>query len=205
MGGYDYLISELFKKEIESHMSKSIIKKAEKRLFERYGITFAQSMTEFEKLEQVLEEYFGKGAKGMIRSILGNLCILKKSTGRADGVVTLHDPKLTEMVLDMLGDNDYRRMLDMLIGKSMTPFEILKKLSIPQASAYRKIDALQKAGLLVEDGKMHVSESGRMASRLTTLYRGLDVKITKNRVTVEIKLNRAMLAKSNVLCSLYSV
>lgn len=205
MGGYDYLISELFKKEIESHLSRNVIKKVEKRLFEKHGITLTQSMTEFEKIEQILEEYFGKGAKGMIRSILGNLCSFKKNTGRADSVVTLHDPKLIEMVLDMLGDGDYRRMLDMLIGNSMTPFEILKKMGIPQASAYRKIDTLQKAGLLVEDGKIHMSESGRMASRLTTLYRGLDMKIVKNRVTVEIKLSRAMLAKSSILCSLYSI
>ncbi len=165
-------------------------------------------MMDFGKLEGILEEYFGKGAKGMMRSILNNLCTFKKNTGRADSLVTLHDPKLAERILDMLGDKDYRRILDMLIGRSMIPYEILKELDIPQASAYRKIDSLVKIGLLVEEGKVHVSSennSGRLASKLTTMYRGLDVKIVKNRVTVDIKLSKSMLSKSSILCSLYSV
>jgi len=59
-----------------------------------------------------------------------------------------------------------------------------------RSPAYRKIDALVRAGLLVEDGNVLQSETGRPAVRLTTLYRGLDMNIIKNRVTVEVKISK---------------
>ena len=85
---------------------------------------------------------------------------------------------MTEMILDMLGDKDYRKILDMLIDKSMTSYEILNKIDIPQASAYRKIEALVNAGLLVEDEKIQ-GNSGRPAVKLATLYHGLDMNVVK--------------------------
>jgi len=205
MGGFDYLIANLLREEIESHLGRKIIKKIEKRLFEKYGITITQSMNDFAKFEDILKEIFGGGSRGMVRSILNNLCSFKKNSGRSDSLVTLHDSRITEMVLDMLGDRDYRIILDMLIGKSLVPYEILKKTNIPQASAYRKIDALVQAGLLVEDGKVLSSETGRPAVKLTTLYRGLDMSIVKNQVTAQVKLSQNMLAKSTILYTLYSV
>lgn len=202
MGGLDYLIADIFRKEIESTLGRNTVKKIEKRLFEKYGITLTESMNDFEKFDHILRETFGRGSKGMLRSILDNLCKVERNKNNR---VTLHDPNLTETILEMLGDRDYRKILDMLIGKSMIPYEILKKIDIPQASAYRKIDALVKAGLLVEDGKVLPSEMGRPAIKMTTLYRGLDMKIVKNRVSVEVNLSKDMLSKSSVLCTLYSL
>jgi len=162
------------------------------------------SVEDFAKFDDVLREIFGGGTHGMIRSVLNNFCSLKKNTGRKDSLVTLYDPKITEMVLEMLGDKDYRKILDMLIDKSLTPYEILKRVKIPQASAYRKIEALVNTGLLVEDGKIP-GNRGRHAVKLTTLYRGLDMNIVKNRVTVQVKISRNMLQKSTIFCTQYSV
>ncbi|QLH07134.1 helix-turn-helix transcriptional regulator [Nitrosopumilus ureiphilus] len=111
---------------------------------------------------------------------------------------------MTEIILEMLGDNDYRKMLDMLIDKSMKPQEILNEIDIPQASGYRKIEALVNAGLLVEDEKIQ-GTSGRPAVKLTTLYRGLNMNVVKNRVTMQVKISRSMLEKSTILSTLYSV
>ena len=111
---------------------------------------------------------------------------------------------MTETVLEMLGDKDYRKILDLLIDKSLTPYEILKKIKMPQASAYRKIETLVNVGLLVEDEK--ISEYvGRPAIKLTTLYRGLDMSIVKNRVTVQVKISKNMLQKSTILSTQYSI
>jgi hypothetical protein len=37
--------------------------------------------------------------------------------------------------------------------------------------------------LLVEDGKVFLSETGRPAIKITTLYRGQDMKIVKNKIS----------------------
>ena len=204
MGGFDSLLSDLLRKEIEASLGKITINKIEKRLFEKYGMSLTESMEDFEKFDDTLQETFGGGSHGMIRSILNNFCHLKKSSGRKDSFVTLYDPTLTEKILEMLGDRDYRKILDMLIDKSMTPYEILKKVKIPQASTYRKIEILVNSGLLVEDSKVS-GNSGRPAIKLTTLYRGLDLNVVKNRVTVQVKISRKMLEKSSVFSTQYYV
>lgn len=204
MGGFDSLLADLLRKDIVSHLGKKTVNKLEKRLFEKYGMTLTETMEDFEKFDDVLSEFFGRGSKGIVRSVLNNFCSLKKNKGKKDSLVTLHDPKMTEMILDMLGDKDYRKILDMLIDKSMTPYEILNKIDVPQASAYRKIEVLVNAGLLVEDEKIQ-GNSGRPAVKLATLYRGLDMNIVKNKVTVQVKISRDMLQKSSILCTLYSM
>ncbi|HEY4680254.1 MAG TPA: helix-turn-helix domain-containing protein [Nitrosarchaeum sp.] len=203
MGGFDSLLSDLLRKETESYLGKNTINKIEKRLFEKYGITLTESMEDFAKLDDVLKEIFGGGSRGMLRSVLNDFCSLKNK-GKKDSLVILNNPKMTEMILNMLGDKDYRKILDMLIDKSLTPYEILDKIDIPQASAYRKIDALVNSGLLVEDGKIS-GEAGRPAIKLATLYRGLDINIVKNKVTVQVKISRNMLQKSTIFSTLYSV
>lgn len=204
MSGMDRLVAEIFRKDIENNLGKKTIRQIEKRLFEKYGITLAESMNDYAKFDVILQEFFGNGSRGMIRSILSNLCKLQKNNNRRDATITLYNPSLTEKILELLGDSDYRKILDMLIDKSMTTYEILDKTDIPQASAYRKIDALVDAGLLIEDQKI-LRNIGRPAIKLATLYRGLDMNIVKNRITVQVKISRNMLQKSSVFCTLYSL
>jgi len=130
MGGFDSLLSDLLRKEIELSLGKKVINKLEKRLFEKYGMTLTESMEDFEKFDDVLREIFGKGALGMIRSVLDNFCSLKRNKGRKDSLVALYDPKIIEIILNMLGDKDYRKILDMLIDKSLTPQEIQNKIAL---------------------------------------------------------------------------
>ncbi|MCV0366013.1 MAG: winged helix-turn-helix domain-containing protein [Nitrosopumilus sp.] len=204
MGGLDLLLSDLLRNGIESFLGRKAIDKIEKRLFEKYGLTLRESMEDFEKFNDVLYEIFGAGSKGMIHSVLSNLCNLKKSKGRKDSLVILHNPNLTEKILGILGDRYYRKILDLLIDKSLTAYEILDRVEIPQASAYRKMEVLIESGLLVEDGRV-LGNRGRHAIRFTTLYRGLDMSIVKNRITVQIKMNKHMLQKSTILSTQYSV
>ena len=192
------LLSDLLRKEIQVFLGKTTINKIEKRLFEKYGITLTESMEDFTKFEEILKEIFGGGGRGMLRSILNNLCNLQKNEGRKDSFVTLHNPKMTEKILGMLGDKDYRKILDLLIDKSLTAYEILDKVEIPQASTYRKIESLMNVGLLVENGRI-TEKSGRPAARITTIYRGLDMKILKNRITIQVKISKNMLQKSTIL------
>lgn len=204
MAGMDCLIAEILRKNIETNLGKKTIRQIENRLFEKYGITLTESMNDFSKFDKVLQEFFGSGSKGMIRSMLNNLCKMKKISGKKDVLVTVHNPNLTETILEMLGDSDYRKILDELIGKSRTTYEILDNLDMPKTSAYRKIEMLVNAGLLVENGKVE-GDSGRPAVILTTLYRGLDVKIIKNKIKVQILLSRNMLEKSTIIGTMYNL
>ena len=205
MGGLDLFLSDLLRKELKSFLGKKMINQIEKRLFEKYDMTLRESMDDFEKFDKTLREFFGTGSKGVVRSVLGNFCKVKKIKGSKNQIILLQDENMTEKILEMLGDKDYRKILDMLIDKPHTTYEILDKTDIPQASAYRKVESLVDAGLLVEDSRVP-GERGRHSVKLTTVYRGLDLNIIKkNKVTVKVRMSKDMLKKSTILTTQYSI
>ena len=64
----DEIIVKSLAELVEKNLSSETITKIKSRLFEKYGITWTQSLEEFEKLSEVLEEFFGHdGAKGLHR------------------------------------------------------------------------------------------------------------------------------------------
>lgn len=66
MPGLDHLISKSLNNIIKENLGVKTIQKIENRLFEKYGISWNQSLEEFEKLDFVLKELFGNiGAKGL--------------------------------------------------------------------------------------------------------------------------------------------
>lgn len=203
MGGSDILLSSILKNEIEKFLSKKVLIKLERRLFEKHNMTLTETMCDFKYLDDVLSEFFGRGSKGIIRSILKNVCKIKTNTRKNDNIIILHDPQITENIVDILGDRDYRNILEQLMDKPLTAYEMLDKISIPMASFYRKIQVLVNMGLLVESEKIQ-GKSGRPAIKLETLYRGLDFNIVQNKITVKIKISQNMMKKSTVLNSLYN-
>lgn len=202
MSGFDTLLSKILKNEIESFLGKKMLIKVERRLFEKHGMTITEAMDNFTNFNDVFVEFFGRGSKGIMRSILNNFCNLKKNERKKDKIIMLTNIEMTEKILDVLGDKDYRKILDLLIDNSLTSYEILDKIDIPQASSYRKIETLVNLGLLVENRKIQ-GISGRPSIKLGTLYRGLDIKIVKNRVTVQVKISKNMMINSTILNTLY--
>lgn len=66
MPGLDHIISKSLSHIIKENLGVKTIQKIENRLFEKYGISWNQSLEEFEKLDFVLKELFGDvGAKGL--------------------------------------------------------------------------------------------------------------------------------------------
>ena len=62
-----------------------MVKKIEDRLFEKYGISFAQSIENFDKLDLVLREFFGKGTDGLRENFETIFQSKSKNTKRMDG------------------------------------------------------------------------------------------------------------------------
>ena len=60
-------------------------------------------------------------------------------------------------ILDALGDSDSRRILDCLAGEPMVMTELVDELGIPRATAYRKVNALTRAGLVSQQQRFSLS------------------------------------------------
>ncbi|WP_225866895.1 hypothetical protein [Nitrosopumilus zosterae] len=62
MSGLDHLLAKSLNEIIEKNLGAKTVKKIDDRLFEKFGLSITQAIEEFDKLDLVLREFFGKGA-----------------------------------------------------------------------------------------------------------------------------------------------
>ena len=69
MSGLDILLKEVLEKTVRENLGKKPMQKIEKRLFEKFGMSVTQALTDFHKIDSVLREFFGAGADGLEKKI----------------------------------------------------------------------------------------------------------------------------------------
>jgi len=197
MSGLDLLLSESLEKTIRENLGEKASQKIEDRLFEKYGISLTQSIEQFQKIDAVLREFFGAGADGLEKKFLETIC---KSKNKAKGSnwLSLEDISINQTILESYGDDDKTQILNCVSDEPKIISEILAECKIPQTSGYRKINSLIKNGLLVVDGSI-VSHDGRQVSKYRTLFDNVRINIVKNKITVDILLDRPNYNDSTVL------
>ena len=200
MGGIDAIISERFRKNIAASLGPIAIKNIEDNLQNEYNITLEESMKEFDKFILIIKKIFGSGYKGLLKNILKDTCTIKLN----DKQMIIHDKQIIKKIFEVTSDEDNRKILDLLISRSLTTNEIIKKIELPPTSTYRKIELLTRTGLLVEIGKEQ-TEFGRPSSKLITVYHQFDVSVIKNKIFLTIKISKNMLEKSTIIQALYNL
>ena len=209
MGGLDRFLAQSLDSIIRENLGKQTVNKIEKRLYEKYGISLTQSMEQFQKLDMVLREHFGKGADGIeenfFRSLLPNM---KKSNKGKKNIkikpepsITVKDPKLTEIMLEAFGDLDKKKIIASVIDESKTIFEILQELKIPQTSCYRKINSLIEKGLLITDGHIETND-GKKVNKYCTAFQKTQISIMKNTVIVSIDVDKKKMSENSILLAI---
>ena len=212
MGGLDHFLSQSLESEIKKNLGKNAIHKIEKRLFEKYGLSFTQSIKEFQKLDSVLREFFGAGADGIEEECFKNICSLKnnidnnkkrtKSTKiESTKWIIIKDPILTESILDVVGDSDKKRIFESVMDESKTVYDIISKCNIPQTSGYRKINSLIKNGLLSISGHIETHD-GKKVNKYKSTFQNMRINVIKNEITISIQLNGQNVTDSSILLAM---
>ncbi|MFB6120873.1 MAG: helix-turn-helix domain-containing protein [Halobacteriaceae archaeon] len=88
---------------------------------------------------------------------------------------TVTDAGEMDSVLELLDDEDCRRVLSGTVDDALTVAEIGERFDIPQSTAYRKVEALADAGLLEE--KLRVRSSGNHVSEYTCCVESVSLSI----------------------------
>lgn len=148
MSEIDQLFAAAFEKIILDNLGDAAFRSIQNRLFEKYGVSITQSIKEFEKLDSVLTEFFGSGAKELEKKFLGNICSIKSKKDKVEKRFTILDPSINQSILKAFSDDEMSKILNASIGEPWTISEILEKLNIPKTSGYRKINELIEQGLL---------------------------------------------------------
>ena len=194
MGGLDHFLAQSLESTIRENLGKQTVSKIEKRLFEKHGISLTESVKQFQKLDLVLREHFGKGADGMEEKFFENLCSInlraneKNMNTNSKNWITITEPSLTSTILEAFGDEDKKKIISSVNEESKIVYQILKESKIPQTSGYRKINALIEDGILIIDGHIETKD-GKKVNKYRTVFKNVQIHIIENDVTVDVQID----------------
>ena len=202
MSDIDTFFASSLQKMICVHLGDTTYQSIQNRLFEKYGMSITQSINEFKKLDSVLMEFFGSGAKGLEKKFLDNICSIKSKKDKVEKRFTILDSSINQSILKAFSDDEMSKILNASIGEPWTISEILEKLDIPKTSGYRKINLLIKEGLLIKAGQ-DLTENRRSVEKYKSLFDNVNIDFN-NKVTVNVQFTPEVVMNSSILQTVYS-
>ncbi|KAF6247419.1 hypothetical protein C6990_02840 [Nitrosopumilus sp. b3] len=195
MSGFDRLLVISLTEIIEKNLGSKTVKKIDDRLFEKFGISLIQSIEEFDKLDLVLREFFGKGADGIEKKIFENI-FQTKSKKSKDPWYTLSDSYVNEIILQAYGDMEKKKIIESVSESPKIINDILKDCQLPRTSGYRKINSLIDDGLIYQSDQIIVDN--KKINKYACAFTNLKINIEKNKLTVDVQLSESDIAKSSI-------
>ena len=198
MGGIDRLIASSLSPEIKKKLNSEILKKVERELFFEYGMSIKLSIEDFHKFLSVLKKNSSIDTNRFEKDCISK--ILKVKIKNDKFLVTIIHQYLRDVILELFGDIETRKIITTLLEKEYTIPQILKESKIPKTSGYRKIENLILNGLIIESGKV-LSESKRI-SKLQCIFEEIDLKIKKDKIEIIGVVNKKIFEKSTSMKSI---
>jgi hypothetical protein len=192
MGGIDRMIATALSSEIKKELNLDILKKTERELFLEQGMSIKLSIEHFHKFSSVLRNNSNIDVKKFEKDCIGRVLKVKKRDKKY--LVTIIDSDLRDLILELFGDIETRKIISSLLENEYTIPQILKESKVPKTSGYRKIENLILHGLILESGKV-LSESKKI-SKLQCVFEELKLDIKKDKTVITGVVNNKMFEKS---------
>ena len=196
MVGFDHLLATALNENIHKNLGPKTTAKIADRLFEKFGLSLTQSIEEFEKFDLVLREFFGRGADDLEQKMFKDIIEIKskKSKGNWQKIT---NPNIARIILEAVGDQEKKKILETTADTPKIVADIVKDVSIPQTSGYRKINSLINGGLLVQSG--YIMKDNKKISKYVCIFDNLKINIEKEKVIVDIQLTQQEQQNSSIL------
>ncbi len=198
MSGLDTLIAKSLESTIRDNLGEQTYEKLGRRLFERHGIGFTQAVEDFRKLDSVLREFFGSGAEGIEKQILQKIIILEETKRQEKKWITIGDQGLTRLILESLGDEDKKNIINSVIDEPRIISDVLEMAKIPQTSGYRKVNTLIENGMLIPEG-FSMTHDGKKVTKYKSVFENISIEIEKNKVIVRVQPSHESIEKSHII------
>lgn len=198
MGGIDRLISNALLSEIKKKMDLELLHKVERELFLEHGMSIKLSIEHFQKFTSVFKKNSNLDVSKFERDCLDKIIRIKESNEKY--FVTIINPILSDLILELFGEYDSRCIITTLLDKEYTIPQILKESKAPKTSGYRKIENMMINGLIVETGKV-LSESKKI-SKLQCVFQEINLDIKKGKTVVNGIISKKIMEKSSSVKSI---
>jgi len=203
MSGIDHLLASVLEAVILKNLGVRACQKIQNRLYEKFGITILEAIEQFQTIDSILRELFGKGADGLERKFLDSVCTLK-SEKTSERWLSINDKEIMQVILESIGDEDKKRILLTTAQEPKITYDILKKCNIPQTSGYRKINSLIDSGLLYQSEYV-IGNDGKKISKYLSTFSNLKINVKEGEFYVDIQLNEDQLKESTILQVVYNI
>ena len=201
MAGIDRIIAASLSSEIKKNLDSDILKKVERELFLQHGMSIKLSIEHFEKFSSILRKNSNIDVNKFEKECIEKILKIKKSGEKYS--VTIIDLDLKNLILELFGDIESRKIISSLLENEYIIPQILKESKVPKTSGYRKIENLILNGLFIESGKV-LSESKKI-SKLQCIFEEIKIDIKKGKSTVDGIVNEKMFEKSTSMKSTLEV
>ncbi len=198
MSGIDRLISDALSTEIKKKISLDVLKKVERELFLEHGMSIKLSIEHFHKFTSVLKKNSNVNVKKFERECINKIIKIKKNNDKY--ILTIINSNLSDLVLELFGDTETRKIISSLLEKEFTIPQILKESKVPKTSGYRKIENLIINGIIIESGKI-LSESKKIF-KLQCIFQEINLDMKKERIVVKGVVSQKMFEKSTSMKSI---
>ncbi|MBC8516369.1 MAG: transcriptional regulator [Nitrosopumilus sp.] len=201
MTGIDRMVATSLSSEIKKNLDAEILKKVERELFLQHGMSIKLSIEHFEKFSSVLRKNSNIDVNKFEKECIEKILKIKKNGEKY--LVTIIDLDLKNLILELFGEIESRKIISSLLENEYIIPQILKESKIPKTSGYRKIENLILNGLFIESGKV-LSESKKI-SKLQCIFEKIKIDIKKGKITVSGIIDKKMFEKSTSMKSTLEV
>ena len=192
MAGIDRLIATSLSNVIKKKLDSNELKNIERRLFLEHGMSIKLSIEYFHKFSEILKNISNIDRKKFENECINKIIKIKKTDN--DYSVKIIDQKLIDLMLELCGDSETRKIITCLFDNDLTIPQILKESKVPKTSGYRKIENLIINGLILESGKV-LSESKRI-SKYKCVFDEIKIGMKKNDIMIQGVINKKTFDKS---------
>ena len=198
MGGIDRMIASALSCEIKKDLDLEILKKIERELFLEHGMSIKLSIEYFHKFTSVLRKNSSIDVMKFEKDCIAKILKVKKRDDKF--LVTIIDSNLRDLIIELFGEVETRKIISTLLENEYTIPQILKKSKVPKTSGYRKVENLILHGLIIESGKV-LSESKKI-SKLQCVFQEIRLDIKKDKIGINGIVNKKMFEKSTSMKSI---
>lgn len=198
MGGIDKLVATSLSTEIKKNLDLEILKDTERELFLEHGMSIKLSIEHFQKFTSVLRKKSTMDVKKFENDCIDKILKVKKRDDKF--LVTIVNSDLKDLILELFGDIETRKIISTLLENEYTIPQILKESKVPKTSGYRKIENLILHGFIIESGKV-LSESKKI-SKLQCVFQEIKLDIKKDKMEIAGIVNKKIFEKSTSMKSI---
>lgn len=203
----DTMLAEFVIKSMEKNLGKKTTKRIENELQEWYQVDLKNAITQFDKLDRVLANIYGKKAARALEKKFTVPIVDQTKTNAKDTItLTLNDRTLSQQLFDVLKDDINRKILQILRDTPLPIFELVRHEFFERYSdktIYQKMWQLSKMGLITITGYTQSPDNKRVKI-YGSILESTSMQIDGQDILVSITIPKKIAESSTIFASVFS-